>query len=155
MTNYAPLQAEWPNLSGTTAQKIATLNAMTVAGPNQDVPVSSVVAYLALDLKLATLKNYAASPPSGSNASVVAVAQNFVAMLSVNEPPPFEMSNPMIYSAISGFLTTLATDTNTGIVTADVTALLALAATTLPWWEANGYAGPITGDDLAAAGGLT
>jgi hypothetical protein len=34
-------------------------------------------------------------------------------------------------------------------------AIVAMSATTIPWWQANGYTSPFTLDDLAAAGGLS
>ena len=42
-------------LTGTTAQKLAAVNAWTVSGPNVDVQPAQVVRYLSISLKLATL----------------------------------------------------------------------------------------------------
>ena len=36
-----------------------------------------------------------------------------------------------------------------------ITALAALAPSALPWWQNNGYASPISANDLVAAGGLS
>ena len=66
MAYYDALIAKWATLpSGdTTAQKLAALNALTVAGPIVDVSVSAVVGYLGLNGKLSGLIKYAANPPA-------------------------------------------------------------------------------------------
>jgi hypothetical protein len=152
MADYTALTAEWATLSGTTAEKLAAINALTVAGPNQDVPPSAVVAYLALNGKFAALMKYAQSPPA-TDAGVAAA--NFAAIIGLgNNAPIFEMSVPATYAAIEAMLDALASDPASGVASADVAALLALAATAVPWWQANGYTSPIGPNDLAAAGGL-
>ncbi len=153
MAYYDALKTEWAALSGTTAAKLAAINAMTVAGPKQDVSVSSVVAYLALNAKFANLQSYAASPPTGAQAAAVTAAKEFLAILST-PVSTFQMSIASIYSTISTFLNALAADPASGITAADVTALLAMTATTIPWWKANGYTSPFTQADLDAAGDL-
>jgi hypothetical protein len=62
------------------------------------------------------------------------------------------MSDPATYSAVQNFLGALAADSNTGITAGDVTALLAMAATTIPWWKASGYPCPFSGQDIVNAG---
>ena len=142
----------WATLpaSLTTAQKLAQLNATLVAGPPRDVPVSSVLGYLMLNNKLVGLQSYAASPPAGASPGAVVVAKELIAGFAFPSFTGFQMSNPTIYSQVSASLQALASDTLTGITSADVTALLNLAATTVPWWEANGYSGPITAAYLTA-----
>lgn len=152
MAYYDTLVAQWGTLTGTTAQKLVALNAQTVAGPKKDVPVSSVVGYLALNAKLSGVQKYASAPPA-TEAGIAGA--ELVAILNCPNAPPFGMADPTTYAAVNGLLSALASDSTSGITSADVTALLALAATSVPWWQANGYSSPISASDLAAAGGLT
>jgi hypothetical protein len=152
MAYYDAFISKWNTLSGTTAQKLAEINALTVPGPNQDVPASQVIGYLALNGKLSGLQAYAASAP---NTTAGVAARELVALFAMPTFSTFEMSNPTIYDGVEGFLTALAGDPNSGITSSDVTALLAMAATTEPWWQANGYTSAFNENDLEAAGGLT
>lgn len=154
MAYYTALINEWATLpSGdTTAQKLAAINAMTVAGPNQDVSISSVVAYLGLNGKLPGLIKYAESPPA--TAAGVAGA-SLVALFNMPNAPGFQTSNSTVYGTLSTMLNALAGDSNSGITSTDVTNLLALASTTIPWWQSNGYSSSFTQADLDAAGGLS
>jgi len=136
-----------------TDAKIAALNAWTIAGPPCDVQPADVVAYLALNGKFAALLKYAQSPPA-TPAGVAAA--NFAAVIGLgSNAPVFGMSNPTTYAAIEGMLTAVASDSNSGLQTSDVTALMALSATTTPWWQSVGLTSPVNTNDLAAAGGLT
>ena len=154
MAYYDALVARWATLSGTTAQKLAAINALTVAGPMTDVAVTSVVATLALSGRLAGLQAYAQNPPANANAQALTAARELVALLSSPNAPPFRMSDPTVYATVQSFLAALVGDTATGVGAADEVALLGLAATIVPWWKANGYASPISQGDLDAAGGL-
>lgn len=155
MAYYDALVAKWATLSGTTAQKLAAINALTVAGPNQDVPVGTVVGYLALQGKLSGLQAYVVSTPPPA-ATPLTAAKELLTLLSTPSVTVFQMSVPSVYSAVEAFLDALAADPNSGIVSADVAALLALAAgPEVLWTAANGYPpGGINMNDLVAAGGL-
>ena len=155
MVDYAALIVEWATLSGTTAQKLTSINALTVAGPNQDVPAASVVGYLAMQAKLAAFQAYAATPPDGASSIAVMSAKELFAILAMPSFSTFETSVPAVLSALSAWLNACASDQNTGLTSSDVTNMLSLAATTQPWWRANGYTSPISSGDLAAAGGLS
>lgn len=131
--NYAALIAEWPSLTGTTAQKLATLNAMTVTG---SIPTLFQTTGAAI---WAGVDGTEFMALSADNASRV---QNICLMPSLPSGSSSNLAHifPAIFSP-------------TGPT---ITALAALAqATVLPWWEANGFGGPIDMNDLAAAGGLT
>jgi hypothetical protein len=154
MAYYDALIARWATLAGTTAEKLAAINALTVAGPTTDVSVSAVVAYLALSGKLAGLEAYAQNPPSNADAQALVAARELVALMSSPNAPPFRMSDPAVYATVEGFLSALVADAATGITAENQAALLALAATAIPWWQASGYASPISQGDLDAAGGL-
>ena len=161
MTYYDALKATWATLPAgdTTAQKLAAVNALTVAGPNIDVQVSAVVAYLALNLKLAALLKYAANAPA---TEAGACAAELAALLNMgSNAPNFATSQPAVYNALQTMLTAMASDTNSGITSSDVTALMALAATEVPWWQATvaqgggGLNGLVSQADLDVAGGLS
>lgn len=156
MAYYDALAAKWATLSGTTTEKLSAINTLTVAGSNADVSVSSVLGYLALNGKLSNLLAYAASPPAGANAQAVVAAKEVSALFSTASFTTFAMSNAAIYAGVQGFISALVADAaNTGITAADMSALLALAATTMPWWQSAGYTSSFNTNDLAAAGGLS
>jgi len=154
MAYYDALVARWATLAGTTAQKLGAINALTVDGPIADVSISAVVAYLALGGKLAGLQAYAQNPPNNANAEAIIAARELVALMSSPNAPSFRMSDPAVYATVQDFLSALAGDAATGITADNQAALLALAATTIPWWQAIGYTSPISQGDLDAAGGL-
>jgi hypothetical protein len=154
MAYYDALIARWATLAGTTAEKLAVINSLTVEGPAADVAVSAVVASLALSGKLAGLQAYAQNPPESANPEALVAARELVALMSSPNAPAFRMSDPVVYAPVQGFLTALTADAATGVTADDHAALLALAATTIPWWKANGYASPVSQGDLDAAGGL-
>jgi len=110
---------------------------------------------LMLNTKIVPLQTYAASPPNGSSPTVVALVKELLAGFSYPALTTFQTSNSTIYSTLSGMLTAIAGDVNTGFTSGDSTALLALAQTTTPWWKSNGYSSPIGSGDLTAAGNLT
>ena len=138
-----------------TAAKIAAVNGWTVAGPAKDVSASSVLGYLALQGKLSMLQIYAAGAPTTGRSAAQVAACELVALFTLPSFTGFQMSNPAVYAACGGFLSALTLDAVSGIVAADVTNILALAATTAPWWESAGLSSPISAADLDAAGGLT
>jgi hypothetical protein len=157
MAYFDALRAQWTTLPAgdTPAQKLAAINALTLAGPAVDVPVGEVAGYLALQGKLSALQAYAASPPAGANATAVVAAKELVTLLGAPSVSVFRMSDAATATAVRNFLNALTADAATGITAQDVAALLGLAATTLPWWQASGYSSPIAQSDLDAAGGLS
>ena len=151
MTDYTALQTLWATLPAgdTTAQKLAAVNGMTVAGPKQDVPVSAAVGYLALQGKLANLQDYAAA--KNGPAQAVTAARELVTLLTTPSVTAFRMSDATVYAAVAAFLDALAGDAASGIAAEDVAALLALAqAPAISWCRANGFP-----DAAAGGGGLT
>lgn len=136
MVDFTALVAKWPSISGSTLQEqIDAINALTVAGPNINVQPSQVVRYLALNLKLAGIMKYAASPPATLAGTCAA---ELVAILNMGQnAPPFYTSDPTDFAALQAMLNALAGDADSGITTPDVTALLALAETAMPWWQAS------------------
>lgn len=136
-----------------TANKLAAINAWTVPGPNMDVGAGQVLGYLALQGKWTPLQTYAST--GTGQATAILAAKELVALLSSPAFSTFQMSISAVYMAVAGFLAALAADSGSGILTADVNALLSLAATTTLWWSSIGLTSPISSSDLAAAGGLS
>ena len=155
MAYYDALTQKWATLSGTTAQKLAAINAATADGPKRDISVSSVVGYLATIGALDTLQTYAATSPAGSNATAVKIARNFLAFCQFAPAGVFQTSDQTHYSAITAQLDELAADATSGVTQATADYLIGLSATSVSWWSANGYTSPIGEGDLQAAGDLT
>lgn len=161
MAYYDALRTEWATLSGSTADKLAEINALTIPGPAQDVTVRSVVGMLLLNGAYLRASNFAKSTPTGDathDAALVAM-QTLMAWLTVPNAPDVQMSNPTTFGAVkamgdAALAQELASPNSTGFTQPVHDALLALAATTIPWWQSAGYTSPINQNDLEAAGGL-
>ena len=162
MTNYAPLVAVWPSLTGTTDQKLAQINSMTSVGPMADVSVPQVVGFMLLSGAYLPGSKFAQGAVTGNgvhDAALLAM-QTLMAVITVPNAPGLNMSNPTVYAEIKGMADAVlaqetATPGSTGFTQTVHDGLLALAATTVPWWQANGFTSMFDSGDLAAAGGLT
>lgn len=161
MAYYDALIAKWATLPAgdTTEQKLAAINALTVAGPKQDVSLAQVVRYLGLNLKLAALQKYAAAAAqAGSPTEAQIAGAEFAAVLMCPNAPPFFAADS---AALNSLLTAVAGDASSGLVTDDVTNLMALFAPQVPWWQASteqdggGLGSQVAYTDLEAAGGLS
>lgn len=149
--NYSPLTALWPSLpAGTTAEKIAAVNAMTTSGTPRDVAVGDVQGYLDLNGLLPAIRTWVASNPAAGIA--LTAAQGLIDVLESPHIAVFQMSNSTVYTEIEGMLNALAASPPALLSATNVSNLLALAATTIPWWQANGFPAPLTTNDAAAAG---
>lgn len=132
MTDYTKFKAEWALLTpGTTAEKLAQINAMTVTGAVPTVfSVSGVQIYNCL------------------------VPAEFQALSVANQQYVRDIFN--LQGAIpAGTGTTVQTVLLAIFGSATVTRanLVALAqAVVQPWWEANGYTSPFNINDCIAAG---
>ena len=168
MAYYDALIVRWATLTGTTDQKLAAVNALTVAGPNVDVQIQNVVGTLMLSGAYLRLAAFAQTAPTGVTVHDTALGASMLLMSLLTSPnaPPFNMSNATNYAAISGMLGALLTQEtvtagSTGITQGVHDALLALSATTISWWQApvasngGGLTSPITAPDLILAGSLT
>lgn len=163
MAYYDALKANWAVLSSqTTDAKIAELNALRVAGPNVDVQVPAVVGALMLTGAYLPLAAFAQGSANGNATHDTALfaAKMLMAMVTSPNAPAFQMSDAQIYATVKGMMDAtlaqeIASPNSTGFTQAVHDALLALAATTIPWWQEGGLNGPVSGADLVAAGGLT
>jgi hypothetical protein len=158
MAYYDALIAKWATLTGTTAQKLAAVNALTVAGPNIDVGVSAVVGKLMLLQAYLTLAAFAQGSTTGNTThdNALGSAKMLMTMISIPNAPSFQMSDPNTFTAVKGMMDAiLAQETaaagTTGFTQTVHDALLALCATVVPWWQSAGYPRPFDSGDITAA----
>jgi hypothetical protein len=161
MAYYDALVAKWGDgtLTGTTDQKLAAINALGVAGPKADVPVSIVVGRLMLSGAYLTLAAFAKGATNGTQThdDALTAAQMLMALITTPNAPAFATSDPADYATIKGMMDAVlaqevAQPGSTGFTQAVHDGLLSLAETSIPWWQANGYTSPFNANDLAAAG---
>lgn len=137
MAYFDALVAVWATLSGSLNENLAAINALTVPGPTAPVPVLQIMTYLrsrALWL-----------PIKAAQATCVGAA----AAVDYNSDPrvqTLDLSLP-IAQAMLGDLVSHAL-----LSKEQADEITAMGNTTLPWWQVNGYRGPITGQDLVDAG---
>ncbi len=136
MAYYDALIAEWPSLTpGTTAAKLAQLNALTVSG---SIPTSFFVTGDQL-LNCINWTEFAALT-AAQQTSLLALCQTPGQILGGSGN-----TSHMAPGMFLAFFTNLSGPT--------ITALTALAkATVQPWWQANGYPRAFDLGDIAAAG---
>ena len=138
MAYYDALIAKWATLTpGTTAQKLAQINAITVTG---SVPTSFYTTGDALLNCINWTEFNALTATQQSN--LLHLCSTPGQLLGGSSNTAFIVDGMFIaYFSLAG---------------ATIAALTALAkATVQPWWQANGYTSPIGPGDLTAAGGLT
>lgn len=140
MAYYDALITEWskPEYSGMTRdQKLAAINAKTVAGPDRLVQISDVMSYLRenglwLPIKAAQASNVGAAAAVDLNGDSRAVTIDF------SKP----IVGQMLALLVSGNL----------LSQAQSDAITAMKNTTMPWWQANGYTSDFNVNDVVAGG---
>ena len=137
MAYYDALIAEWPSVPGATTQdKLANLNAMTVSSPQKALLSANAV------FNAIALSDYI-----GLTQLQQAQLAN---LLSINSGGNIDGSSGTLVR--NWFASVFAGKTS-------LVNLQSLVApfddATEPWWQANGYSGPIGTADLALAGGLS
>jgi hypothetical protein len=142
--NYAPLVALWPTLSGSADEKLATINAMTVAC-NVDVPARSVRAVLMALGKWPLVLVAAESSTHDATWAAARLLYDFVA-----EGGSFGTSAAPMRAAIAGELGALVA--GNVITNQDETEVLNLISGTQSWLAANGFVAPLNLNDVAEAG---
>lgn len=137
MAYYDALIAKWPSVTGAdTAAKLANLNGQTATG---SVPTTFTLTGDQI-LNAIVLAEFTAL--SAANQTNVWNLVNLASTGSLNAGTGTFVQNLML--SIFGVATT---------TRANLTALAKGAV--VPWWQANGYGGPINLNDLRAAGNLT
>ncbi len=160
--DYAALLTEIskPSYAGLSDGEIAEkLNAMMVPGPAADVSAADVSAYLLLGGEFFTVEAFAAGAPTGDAAhdGALLAAKSLVAILSLPQPPAFQMSNPAVAAKVQAMVGALlaqetAVPNSTGMTQALHDGLLALAQPLVPWPQTIGFGVLDHGDILVARG---
>jgi hypothetical protein len=137
------LSTTWATLTGTTAEKLAAINALMVVGPVQPVPIVDVVSYMReVSVWLPIRAAAAASPPNEAAAAAVDLNTDPRTLtIDFTLPIVVEMMAMLVSSAL--------------ITQAQSNAIVAMGAATIPWWQANGFGAPLNLNVLAANGGLS
>jgi hypothetical protein len=161
MAYYDALVAKWPSVTGAnTAAKLANLNGQTVAASGtQDVSASAIFNVLLGTLEWGNIELMSRPLPTGTLGPVLNAADANVAKLItfariVQSGITIPTSNAAIATSLNSLLTQMVTAHL--IAAGTQTTIVALATPPpVPWWQSNGYLGPINLNDLAAAGNLT
>lgn len=138
MAYYDALIAFWPSVTGdSTAVKLAALNAMTAAGPDQKVLIVDATNYLRINGVWLGIKAAAGTVPAA--AAAVDIVQDL-------RQDTLDFSLPIIPYLVGALVTA-------ELITQDqADGLTALKNTIVPWWQANGYPREFDLGDIAAAG---
>jgi hypothetical protein len=149
--NLMALVNLWNTMSGSTARKLQDLNMNMVPGNPVDVPRAEIAKVL--DGDLPKLQAYIANPPEGYAVSTLIAANYMVAIVTVeaNYSPTLQTSNPLYFAIIQNMIPDLML---AGVTTATISAMIALVRPLVPWWQANGFSGPINIWNLISAGTL-
>ncbi len=153
--NIQALSTIWAGLTGTTEQKLVALNNTQVPGPPVDVAQSLVQVVCARNGLLATLPSYANSPPAGAIPQAVVAAQYLVVILTDPNQKTITTSQAPVLSAVQSLLEALVSDPLSGVQQSVANQLMALVQPLVPWWQVNGFSGPVGVLDLISAGYLT
>ena len=136
MAYYDDLIAKLATLTGTTAQKLAAINALTVTGT---IPTTFVVT----GAQIMNCLDF------GEFNTLSAAQQSIVMQICAVPGTIVSGANTFTGKLFASYYSTKLTGPT-------ITAFIALAQGVVQsWWQANGYSSPISANDLAAAGGLT
>lgn len=134
MAYYTALIAQWGTLSGTTAVKLAAINALTVTGT---IPTT-----------FSTTGPQLLNCIKWSEFNALTAQQQSNLMALCNNPGPVTGGSAQVSLIAAGMFLAYF-----GVQSQTITNLTALAqATVQPWWQANGYPGIFNNNDLIAAG---
>jgi hypothetical protein len=132
---------------------------MTVAGPSIDISIQQVMGFLLLSGIYPTVAAFAGTANNNTQPhdGALQAAKTFMAWIELQNAPAVHMSQPSVVAAVTQMGNAMvaqetASPGSTGFTQAILDGLLALGQTTKPWWQANGFSGPVTGADAAAAG---
>lgn len=131
MAYYDALIAKWATLSGTTAQKLAAINALTIAAPQPAIVEATAIVN-------------AIAPTDFAALTQLQVSQLTLILSggTVNGSPG-TTTRLAFQTIFAGKATTLA----------NLAALVApFDSATIPWWQANGYGAAISSYDVGLAG---
>ena len=143
MAYYDALIAKWATLTGSTASKLAQVNALTVAGPSQTVPVLTVMTYLRTNNLWLAIKAAQGTSPGAA------------AAVDYNSDPRVEtidVTLPIVQAMLSDL------QSHNLLSAQNVADINAMAGTTIPWWQVSvangggGLNGPVSHNDIDPLG---
>lgn len=152
MGDLNALRMAWPSLTGTTAQKLATLNAMQVPGPSQDITVATLQTFITSNGLEAPLAAYVARGPNAVQPALIAC--NYLLAILAASDPIIHTSIPSNFATVEQLGQALLTDPATGITPTLLTQMIALIQPPALWWQVHGFAAAVSITDLIAAGNL-
>jgi hypothetical protein len=151
--DLAALKTTWSGIGGsTTSKKLAILNAMMVAGPAIDVDLSVVSNFLSNNNKLQGVLAFVNNTPATPDANALLAANYLVALLAGSDGTMMPTGS---VPGLLAILSQISADARTGITAGNVTAFNNICTSKIPWWQANGFSGPVTVANLIAAGNLS
>lgn len=146
------LASTWSGLAnGSTSTKLTAINALLISGPTVDIDLGIVQGFLKNNGKMPGLLAFVNNTPSSPNPLALQAANYLLAILSGSDGPLLKTASTPGLLAI---LDNLSADARTGITAGNVTAFNNVCTPKVPWWQANGFDGPIDISDLIAAGNL-
>lgn len=151
MAYYDALIAKWATLTGATAEKLAAINALTVAGPTVTVSRGDIRQHFdnMVDANGAPVWEDIEAHKGDTSALGVACRAALRLRDAPGDYPPVDVNAVMFQQQLAALVT------GTVLTQAQSDSTTALGATQIPWWQSAGYSSPINGNDLVAAGGLT
>jgi hypothetical protein len=148
MAYYDALIAKWATVTGTTSEKLSSINALTVAGPTQFVARGLLSRHFDTLTDANGVPVWEAIEQHQNDTTALGVACR--AALRLRDAPGDYPAIDVTTLPVTAQLTELVT---ANILTSDQQAqTVALGSTTIPWWRSAGYSSPINEVDLAAAG---
>jgi hypothetical protein len=148
--NISALQAIWPTLTGSTAQKLSALNVTMVPGTPQDITIAALENFLITNNLLNPVTTYVSK---GTN-QLALIGCNYLLALLASPSPVLATSQPANFLAIQQLGSGLLADPATGVTAAHLSQMIGMIAPSVPWWQANGFSAAVSVTDLIAAGDL-
>ncbi|MBR0693694.1 hypothetical protein [Bradyrhizobium lablabi] len=157
--DVSALQAAWSQYPAgmTTIDKLTAINSLKAIGPAVDVQRSEIQKVMSAHGVLDKMQAYVANPAAATQPCLTAT--NYILAVVLYEAETLGelmlvTSDPANLNLVQQIAPDLLADPANGM-TADILAqMMALITPGVPWWQAHGFAGPITVKDLIAAGNL-
>jgi hypothetical protein len=153
MPDLDALRAAWPP-SGTLEQKLAHVNAlMTEGSPTVDIPLPSIreklprMGHLEVYAMAARTRDLRRRLNMPTVPQPVVSAIYLLQLLASAEKGIGQHKLPVL----KGLLADLASDEASGISSEDADGILSLSKSTVPWWQANKFGGPVNTYDCIEA----
>jgi hypothetical protein len=138
-----------------TSDKMLQLNGTIVPGPAMDVSRAAIKATLAGGGTLVAMEHYITNPAATQPA--LRATNYILALIDFEASAVGDMlptSVPGNLTMIERFVPNLLADPANGMTVDMINQVMALITPPIPWWQANGFQGPVLVSDLITAGNL-